>query len=61
MAVFGSRDEFAVIQVKRYLDILESRTGSNRFERAIIRDADHGFYRKKKEVASIVMDWVKHI
>ncbi len=58
LVVFGARDEFAVLPVKQYVGILKSKTSSASFESVIIGAADHGFYRKEKELACAVMGWV---
>lgn len=59
LAVFGSRDEGAVLPVKRLLDILEEKTSSKSFGRLVIKGGDHVFWGKEDEVARDVIAWAK--
>jgi len=58
-AAFGSKEEYAVKQVKTYLDLLEKRTTSKRFTKRIVKNADHGFWKHEHEVADAVVDWLQ--
>jgi alpha-beta hydrolase superfamily lysophospholipase len=61
LTVFGSKEENLTKPVRKYMSILESRTGSSDFEWKIIAGADHSFVGKEKELARIALDWAARI
>ena len=59
LAVFGSRDNYAVRPVKEYMRILEKNSGSKTFNYFIIKGADHGFDKREKQLSECVVGWLK--
>ncbi len=61
LAVFGSREEYAFMPVRKYLGILESKTPSMGFEGRIIGGANHSFDGHEAELANCVNSWIERI
>lgn len=59
LAIFGSKEEHALKPVKKYMEILQKNTNSRKFDYRIIKNANHGFDDKEKELASSVAAWLK--
>ncbi len=57
LALFGSREEFAVMPVSRMLDRLAALHPPGLVATRLIPRADHGFHRCEPAVASLVADW----
>lgn len=60
-ALFGSDEQYAFKPVKDYLAILEKRTSSRIFAKAIIQGGDHSFRKHETEVTSAIMRWLQKI
>lgn len=56
LLVYGQQDEFAWGDVPKVVDILKKI--QPKFDYEIIKDADHGFTGKNKELAEIVTSWI---
>ena len=61
LAVFGSKEQYAVKPVKVYLDLLKQKTHSKRFNSAIVNAGDHAFAKREAELARLVVHWLKAI
>ncbi len=58
LAVFGSREQFAVKPVKTYLKMLGERTKSEYFESHLVKGAKHSFENHEEEVSNIVAKFI---
>ncbi|MDE1871251.1 MAG: alpha/beta fold hydrolase [Candidatus Micrarchaeota archaeon] len=58
LAIFGSKEQFAAKPVKEYMEILERNSGAQGFSHSVIKGANHGFWKKEKETARVVADWL---
>lgn len=61
LAIFGTKDQHILRPAIEYMKILERDTGSKKFDYRLIKDADHGFDRKEKQVVAIMIDWLNSI
>ena len=61
LAVFGEREEFAVLPPAEMLAILRRRTKSRDFDDWLIPGADHGFLGCEAELALSVCQWAREI
>jgi pimeloyl-ACP methyl ester carboxylesterase len=61
LAVFGSKEQYACKPVDKYMRILAANSKSKRFTSLIIRNADHGFRNKEKELATKLIDYLKGV
>lgn len=61
LAVFGSNEEFKLMPIKRYLELLDVRSNSVRFRGLIIDGAGHSFEGKEKELSKEVYSWLSKI
>ncbi len=61
LAVFGSREQYRLKPVKKYMQILERKTGSRMFDYAIINGARHSFEKHEDETVSAVSAFVMKI
>ncbi len=61
LAVFGEREEFAVLPPAEMLAILRRRTKSRDFDDWLIPGADHGFHGCEAELALAVCQWAREI
>ncbi len=61
LAVFGSKEQFAVKPVKVCLDLLKQKTRSKQFNSAIVKGGDHSFNKREAELAGLVAHWLKVI
>lgn len=62
LVVYGENDEYCYGDVRRCVKILKSVPKHiSRFTYEIIKDADHGFHGKNKELAKIVADWLDSV
>ena len=58
----GSRDEHSDRPAKKLIEIFQSKAKSAKsFSGIIIKGADHGFYKKEKELAGTIINWIKKI
>ena len=57
MVVYGILDEFAWEDVPKVVEILKQHQPN--FVYKIIPDADHGFHGKKRELADVIIPWLK--
>jgi alpha-beta hydrolase superfamily lysophospholipase len=58
LAVFGSEEENKLMPVKRYLEILDVKSGSCRFRGLEIKGANHSFEGKEDELSEEVYGWI---
>ncbi len=58
LAIFGSEEENATKPVGMCLGILESRTSSEKFDKLIIRGADHAFEGKERALVRGIKKWI---
>lgn len=58
LAVFGTRDQYLVKSAKECMRELGRDTGSPLFMGILIKNTNHGFANKEKELAELVSDWV---
>ncbi|MBI2578383.1 MAG: DUF1749 domain-containing protein [Candidatus Aenigmarchaeota archaeon] len=58
LAVFGSKEEYAVKPVKTYMEILAGKTRSGKFAWEIIKGANHSFEGREKELSAAVLKWL---
>ena len=56
LVVYGEDDEYAWGEIPKLVNILKDLKPQFKYE--IIKDADHGFNGKEKELAQIVSDWL---
>ena len=56
LVVYGEDDEYAWGEIPKLVNILKDLKPEFKYE--IIKDADHGFNGKEKELAQIVSDWL---
>lgn len=56
LIVYGEKDEYAWGDVPKVVEILKSYQPEFNYE--IIKDTDHGFTGKKKELAKIISGWI---
>jgi len=61
LAVFGSNDQHATKPIKEHLRILESKTNSKKFTSLIIKNANHSFEGKEKELSAVVLKWLEGV
>jgi dienelactone hydrolase len=61
LAVFGSKEQYALKPVKEYMKTLERDTSSRQFDYLIVRGADHSFTRKEKEISNKLITWLKSL
>ncbi len=57
LAIFGSREPYAVLPVRRMLDILKEGSRSSRFDALIIPRADHSFHGHEESTVQQVLKW----
>ncbi len=58
--IFGSRDEYLDRPATKLIEIFRAHAPlSKSFTGVIIKNADHGFRRKEKELSRVIMQWVK--
>jgi pimeloyl-ACP methyl ester carboxylesterase len=58
LALFGAREEFAVLPVAGMLDRLAALHPPGRVTTRAIPGADHGFHGRERRVAAVVRDWI---
>lgn len=58
LALFGAREEYAVIPVGRMLDRLRELHPPGRIRTEIVPGADHGFHGREKPTAARITDWI---
>ncbi|MBI2173383.1 MAG: DUF1749 domain-containing protein [Candidatus Aenigmarchaeota archaeon] len=58
LAIFGSKDKFLTKTSKEHLKILKERTASQNFGSVIIKNADHSFTKKEKELVEEIRRWL---
>lgn len=58
LAVFGSKDKYAVRPAKQYINILSKNTASRKLDGKII-NAGHNFEGKERQVASMIFAWLR--
>jgi len=56
LVIYGERDEYAWGNVPKIVNILKEQ--KPKFEYRIIKEADHGFSKKQKKLASIISNWL---
>ncbi|MDE1851340.1 MAG: alpha/beta fold hydrolase [Candidatus Micrarchaeota archaeon] len=61
LAMFGTREEFAVKRVGTCLRILEGRTRSSNYRWHVVKGADHSFKGHERELAGRMVDWVRSL
>ncbi|MCL4364848.1 alpha/beta fold hydrolase [Candidatus Marsarchaeota archaeon] len=61
LAVFGSMEEYAAMPVRKYLDILRSRTSSVQYSDIVIGGANHSFDGHLDELAAVVSKWTAKV
>jgi alpha-beta hydrolase superfamily lysophospholipase len=58
LAIFGSRDQYVTESVRKYMETLKRKRGSNPFSYTIIRGAKHSFGKHEDDVAKITTRWI---
>lgn len=58
LTVFGSRDEFRVKPVDRNFRILNKNTGSPLLECVVIKNANHSFVGKERQLSKEISKWL---
>ena len=58
LAGFGSKEQHATKPVKEHLEILRKCSSSQKFDSFIIKDANHNFTGKEKELAEEIRRWL---
>lgn len=61
LAVFGSDEEYALMPVRRYLNILDIKSRSERFRKLEIVDANHSFEGREIELVKKVNSWLSEL
>ena len=56
LVVYGEKDEYQYGDVLRVIDILKQRRSDLEYE--VVKDADHGFSEKQKELAQVIISWL---
>lgn len=59
LAIFGTKEEYALKNVKDYLQILKDNSRTGMFSGVLIRGANHGFRKKEEELARAITRWLK--
>ncbi|MBM4155225.1 MAG: alpha/beta fold hydrolase [Lentisphaerae bacterium] len=59
LALFGSREEFAVMPVRAMLDCLAALHPAGRVTARLVPGADHGFHRREASVAALTARWIR--
>ena len=60
LVIYGDKDEYSFGQVKKNVEILKTELrDKNNFNFKIIRNADHGFTRKEKELGKLISNFLK--
>jgi len=60
--IIGSRDEYLDRPAKKLVEIFQSKAESTKsFSGIIIKGANHGFYKKEKELTHEIIKWVGRI
>lgn len=58
LAIFGSKEQYALKPVRKYMRILESKTNSKKFAWKIIKGGNHTCEGKEAELARTVIKWL---
>lgn len=58
LAIFGTKDQYLVKSAKECMRELGRNTGSSLFMGILIKNTNHGFVNKEKELAKLVSDWI---
>lgn len=61
LAIFGTKEQYAVKSPKAYLEILKVKTKSKRFDSILIKNANHSFIGKEGQLAKVVANWLKRL
>lgn len=61
LAVFGSKEQYRLKPVQEYFKILQKNTSSPKFDSLLIKNANHSFIGKEKELAKKVANWVRNL
>ncbi len=60
--IVGSRDEHSDRPAKKLIEAFKQNANSTKsFSGIIIKGANHGFYKKEKELAQAVINWINQI
>lgn len=61
LAIFGSDEEYKLMPVRRYLEILDVKSNSRRFRSIEIEGATHSFMGKEEELVKRVYEWLSEL
>ena len=61
LAVFGEKDEFLVGTAQDAFEVLRNKTNSEFLETRIIKDTNHGFKKKEKLLAKVIIDFLTRL
>jgi hypothetical protein len=62
LAVFGSADEYLDRPIEQIIEIFEEKSKKiKKFDSAIIKDASHSYDGKEKELAKLIISWIKKV
>ena len=61
LAVFGSKEQYALKPVRKYLEILAQKTKSKSFAGAIVKGGDHSFCGREDDAANLMAKWLSRI
>ncbi|MFH0880323.1 MAG: alpha/beta fold hydrolase [Lentisphaerota bacterium] len=59
LAVFGSREEYAILPPAKMLEILQQRSRSSHFDTLLIPEGDHSFHGLEESAVRQVLAWAK--
>jgi len=59
LVIYGEKDEYQYDDVPKVVSLLKEQQPT--FTYKIIKDADHGFSEKQKELAKAVLSWLKEV
>lgn len=59
--IFGSRDEYLTSPAKELIEVFRNHSRAKSFSGVIVRGANHGFIKKEKELAKVIVGWIKRM
>lgn len=61
LIILGKSDEYTDRPVEDIKNVFDKQTKSPRYQSVIIPDANHGYDGNEKEVATVIVQWIKEI
>jgi len=59
LVIWGDKDEYAVLDVRKYIKISRENTSSKKFNAIIIKNANHSFTNHEIETANKIVSWLR--